>query len=170
MGDVTFLRQESNKEPVVAFVGCGFGAAVYMKKVRKITDASKLAPLTSLTFFSLLRKPGRQSRPDCRLVDLCESYRRFFCGKNERVSRCGAGFACGRNKERRCGGVDRHRRKANVSSLYSVPHGKCTHFHLPKDSGVFRSPLRGSHLGETISDLSNQAQHIMKFKIPKVLS
>ena len=30
-------------------------------------------------FFSLLRKPGRRCRPDCRLVDLCERCRRFFC-------------------------------------------------------------------------------------------
>ena len=60
-GDVTFLSQESNKEPAfVLFIGCVIDAAVYMKKVRKITDASKLAPMTSLTFFSLLRKPAEK--------------------------------------------------------------------------------------------------------------
>ena len=114
-GDITFLCQESNKEAVVAFVGCGFDAAVYMKKVRKITDASKLAPLTSLTFFSLLRKPGRQSRPDCRLVDLCESYRRFFCEKTSGCRAAARDSPAGGKRKRRCGGY------TSSASLCSAP-------------------------------------------------
>ena len=43
-------------------LGCILVAAVCMKKARKITDASKLAPMTSLTFFSLL-KQTRMAQP-----------------------------------------------------------------------------------------------------------
>ena len=90
---------ELSRKPVLALEGgCVIDAAVYMKKVRKITDASKLAPMTFLTFFSLLRKPGRLCRPDCRSGTTCVWERRFFCGKNEReeaplraiaVNKCG---------------------------------------------------------------------------------
>ena len=76
---------ELSRKPVLALEGgCVIDTAVYMKKVRKITDASKLAPMTFLTFFSLLRKPGRLCRPDCRSGTTCVWDRRFFCGKNER--------------------------------------------------------------------------------------
>jgi len=78
---------ELSRKPVLALEGgCVIDAAVCMKKVRKITDASKLAPMTFLTFFSLLRKPGRRCRPDCRSGTTCVWERRFFCGKNERES------------------------------------------------------------------------------------
>ena len=57
--DVTFLRQESNKEPVVQFIGRILVAAVCMKKTGKLRDLSKLDPMIFLVFFSLLRKVVR---------------------------------------------------------------------------------------------------------------
>jgi len=62
-----------------------------MKKPENLRDSSKLDPLIFSGFFSLLRKPGRLCRPDCRWVDLCVSFA-VSLRRNERKARCGAGL------------------------------------------------------------------------------
>ena len=83
------MSQESNKEPVGLEVGRVCGAAVYMKKGLE-SDLRASSRSASSPFFSLLRKPGRRCRPDCRLVNLCEGYRRFAAAKRAEGALCGA--------------------------------------------------------------------------------
>jgi len=63
------------------------------------TDVKASFPTDSKPFFSLLRKPAEQAPRTAAVVRATFGCRRFCCGKNERVSRCGAGWenaACGR--------------------------------------------------------------------------
>jgi len=54
-----------------------------MKKSENLRDSSKLDPLIFSDFFSLLRKPGRLCRPDCRFIGLCATFA-VLLRRNER--------------------------------------------------------------------------------------
>ena len=134
-------------------VGCGIFAAVYMKKgLESDAKASFLTGFQALFQFAKANPDGAAVRT-AALVRVAFGWRRFCCGKNERVSRCGAGggnASCGwLHLITASGGADtiRHCHEVNKSSLHSVPHWNYIHLYLPKGSGGFRSPSRGSLLG-----------------------
>ena len=62
-----------------------------MKKTGNLRDSSKLNPLIFSVFFYPLRGHAGNARAPAALLTWAKGFRRFFCGKNERGSRCGAG-------------------------------------------------------------------------------
>ena len=67
------------------FVGCVIVAAVYIEKEPEKTDASKLAPIFLRFLFRRASHARGAALRGLPLWCLVRQYRRFFCGKNERV-------------------------------------------------------------------------------------
>jgi len=139
-------------------VGCGIFAAVYMKKGLESFGKASF-PLASKPLFQFAKaNPDGAAVRTAALVRVAFGWRRFCCGKNERVSRCGAGggnASCGwLHLITASGGADtiRHCHEVNKSSLHSVPHWNYIRLYLPKGSGGFRSPSRGRCHGHAVTD------------------
>ena len=73
-------------------VGGCLVAAIYIEKETGENGCKQAClDFSPVFFFGVLRTPAERSSADCRLGAGAFGCRRFCCGKNERISRCGAG-------------------------------------------------------------------------------
>ena len=145
---------ELSRKPVLALeVGCRDDVAVCFEKEPEKTDASKLAPIFLRVSFSACFARLRSTAPRTAALVACALVTPFLLRQKRAgfTLRRGMGNAsCGwLHLITASGGADtiRHCHEVNKSSLHSVPHWNYIHLYLPKGSGGFRSPSRGSLWG-----------------------